>query len=184
MTAAERFFCPALEYVADRLRMPPAVAGATLLSFGNGAPDVFTQLAAVRQLDLPAVGMALSEPVAGGLFTSNVVFAAVVLLSTRSHKIAVQPAFLLKDLVFYLLALTWILVAISDQKVEWYEAGALALSYLAYVAATWWLARADDPVQVRAATNEIPPEEMVGEAGRGARARERASERASERATL
>jgi len=50
LTAAERFFCPALEYIADRLKLPPAVAGATLLSFGNGAPDVFTQLAAVRQV--------------------------------------------------------------------------------------------------------------------------------------
>jgi sodium/potassium/calcium exchanger 6 len=49
LTAAERFFCPALEYIADRLRLPPAVAGATLLSFGNGAPDVFTMLAAVKQ---------------------------------------------------------------------------------------------------------------------------------------
>jgi sodium/potassium/calcium exchanger 6 len=50
LTAAERFFCPALEYIADKLRMPPAVAGATLLSFGNGAPDVFTMLAAVKQV--------------------------------------------------------------------------------------------------------------------------------------
>lgn len=44
---ADRFFCPALEVVADYFRLPANVAGATLLSFGNGAPDVFTQLAAV-----------------------------------------------------------------------------------------------------------------------------------------
>jgi Ca2+/Na+ antiporter len=50
LTAAERFFCPSLEFIADRLKLSPAVAGATLLSFGNGAPDVFTQLAAVRQV--------------------------------------------------------------------------------------------------------------------------------------
>jgi solute carrier family 24 (sodium/potassium/calcium exchanger), member 6 len=44
---ADRFFCPALEVIADYFQLPPNVAGATLLSFGNGAPDVFTQLAAV-----------------------------------------------------------------------------------------------------------------------------------------
>ena len=38
-TVAERFFCPALENIAAALRIPEDVAGATLLSFGNGAPD-------------------------------------------------------------------------------------------------------------------------------------------------
>lgn len=52
LTAAERFFCPALELVSSRLRLSPAVAGATLLSFGNGAPDVFMQLAAAAQVGL------------------------------------------------------------------------------------------------------------------------------------
>ena len=48
-TVAERFFCPALENVAAALRLPEDVAGATLLSFGNGAPDVFAQIAALSQ---------------------------------------------------------------------------------------------------------------------------------------
>jgi Ca2+/Na+ antiporter len=50
LTAAERFFCPALEVISDFLQLPPALAGATLLAFGNGAPDVFTQLAAAEQV--------------------------------------------------------------------------------------------------------------------------------------
>jgi solute carrier family 24 (sodium/potassium/calcium exchanger), member 6 len=44
---ADYFFCPALEVLADYFKMPANVAGATLLSFGNGAPDVFTQMAVV-----------------------------------------------------------------------------------------------------------------------------------------
>lgn len=50
MVVTQRFFCPALEVIADFLRMPPNVAGATLLSLGNGAPDFFTQIAAVAQV--------------------------------------------------------------------------------------------------------------------------------------
>lgn len=34
------------------MQLPPAVAGVTLLSFAGGAPDLFTQLAAVSTGDL------------------------------------------------------------------------------------------------------------------------------------
>lgn len=50
LTISERFFCPALELISEYLQLPPVVAGATLLSFGNGAPDIFTQVAAVAQV--------------------------------------------------------------------------------------------------------------------------------------
>jgi Ca2+/Na+ antiporter len=50
LTVSERFFCPALELISDYLKLPPVVAGATLLSFGNGAPDTFTQVAAIAQV--------------------------------------------------------------------------------------------------------------------------------------
>lgn len=50
LTISERFFCPALELISEYLQLPPVVAGATLLAFGNGAPDTFTQVAAVAQV--------------------------------------------------------------------------------------------------------------------------------------
>lgn len=48
LTTAERFFCPSLQLISEYLHLSPAVAGATLLAFGNGAPDLFTQLAAIQ----------------------------------------------------------------------------------------------------------------------------------------
>eukprot|EP00878_Enallax_costatus_P012329 GHUV01012878.1.p1 GENE.GHUV01012878.1~~GHUV01012878.1.p1 ORF type:complete len:266 (+),score=62.65 GHUV01012878.1:277-1074(+) len=151
LTISERFFCPALELISEYLQLAPVVAGATLLAFGNGAPDIFTQVAAVGQVnslrtairrapstvagtvgtfgphveasrafyvvsnllyataavssvprackrdnhtsspylrmqgDTPAVGMALAEPMGGGLFTTNIVFGVVVMLGAAAR---------------------------------------------------------------------------------------------------
>ena len=41
---------PTLELLSDQLQLSPAVAGATLLAFGNGAPDVMTILASMRSV--------------------------------------------------------------------------------------------------------------------------------------
>ena len=51
-SVAERFFVPALRDIARGLALRDDVAGATLLSFGNGAPDVFAQIAALSREDV------------------------------------------------------------------------------------------------------------------------------------
>ena len=49
-TVAECFFCPALAKISVYLKLRDEVAGATLLAFGNGAPDIFAQIAALNDL--------------------------------------------------------------------------------------------------------------------------------------
>ena len=44
---AERFFVPALETLSTLWKIPPDVAGATLLALGTGAPDIFSEIAAL-----------------------------------------------------------------------------------------------------------------------------------------
>lgn len=45
LEVCDRFFCPAIERISEWLQLSPTVAGATLLAFGNGATDLFTQIA-------------------------------------------------------------------------------------------------------------------------------------------
>ncbi len=55
-TASDRFFCPAMELLSEYMRLSPAVAGATLLALGNGAPDILTQLSAAASVSRQAGG--------------------------------------------------------------------------------------------------------------------------------
>lgn len=66
---ADRHLNRSLELLAVRLKMSPAIAGLTLLAFGNGASDFFTAVLGVD--DAPA--MILGSSVGSGLFLTLVV---------------------------------------------------------------------------------------------------------------
>ena len=78
-TVSDRHLTVALRHIARCLRMPPDLAGMTLLAFGNGAPDFFTAVFGATQ----APEMILSGAVGAALFTFTIVFGLVILLQTR-----------------------------------------------------------------------------------------------------
>ncbi|GIL86665.1 hypothetical protein Vretimale_11525 [Volvox reticuliferus] len=160
LVIAERFFCPSLELIAEYLRLPPCVAGATLLSFGNGAPDVFTQLAAISQGDSDttspgAIAMALSEPLGSGLFVGNIVFGLVVFFSGL-NEVRVQRSYFLKDCLFYLGGVLTVFVFLFHGEVMVWEVALLAGYYLAFIIVTVLLSRGDEPVHADPRLHEVP----------------------------
>ena len=48
---AEVFLCPAIEFLAGWMGLAPDIAGVTLFAFASGAPDLFTQVAALAAGD-------------------------------------------------------------------------------------------------------------------------------------
>ncbi|XP_053555810.1 mitochondrial sodium/calcium exchanger protein [Bombina bombina] len=54
---AEKFFCPNLSAISHSLRLSHNVDGVTFLAFGNGAPDVFSAVAAFS--DSRTAGLAI-----------------------------------------------------------------------------------------------------------------------------
>ena len=45
-STADIYLSPALETIVSKLRIEDSLAGVTFLAFGNGAPDVFSAIAA------------------------------------------------------------------------------------------------------------------------------------------
>eukprot|EP00240_Pyramimonas_obovata_P005867 CAMPEP_0118941076 /NCGR_PEP_ID=MMETSP1169-20130426/33011_1 /TAXON_ID=36882 /ORGANISM="Pyramimonas obovata, Strain CCMP722" /LENGTH=331 /DNA_ID=CAMNT_0006885741 /DNA_START=510 /DNA_END=1501 /DNA_ORIENTATION=- len=129
--AADKFFCPSLERIAAFLQLAPDVAGATLLSFGNSAPDVFTQIAAARtegNRDLP---LAISAVGGAGMFITTIVLAAIILCAPEVVQVA--PRSFIRDAGFYLFAVVAMLLVLVDGTVYLFEGLFLAAVYLAYI---------------------------------------------------
>jgi len=125
---AERYFCPALDVISDWLELAPAVAGPTLLAFGNGAPDISSSLIGLVANE-SAQDLGLSSPLGSGIFVTSVVFAAVLLIS----EVKVEPWPFFRDAGFYLCSIVALWATIADGLVFYYEAWGMVLLYFAYV---------------------------------------------------
>ena len=67
---AEAYLSPAMERVSAALRVPPRLAGVTLLAWANGAPDLAANVAAMRA---GRINMALGAALGAGMFVTCVV---------------------------------------------------------------------------------------------------------------
>ncbi|XBI29108.1 hypothetical protein VPH35_053173 [Triticum aestivum] len=77
---ASEYLCAPLKGLYVALRLPPAVAGITLLSLGNGAPDVFASVVSFAAGDSGDGGCyGLNCALGGALFVSIVVAGVVAL---------------------------------------------------------------------------------------------------------
>ncbi|CAI5729858.1 unnamed protein product [Peronospora destructor] len=67
-STADEFFCPVLQAIVEKYRIPPHVAGVTFLSFGNGSPDVFSNIAAFAT---PTPSIGVTSILGGGLLVTT-----------------------------------------------------------------------------------------------------------------
>eukprot|EP00854_Cymbomonas_tetramitiformis_P014309 gene14309-16921_t len=128
--SAEHYFCPALQKVSNALRLTPDVAGATLLAFGNGAPDLFTDVAAVDEgpIDLP---MAIGFVLGAGNFVVTIVVALVIYMQP-GHQVTLDPVPFVRDLGFYIFAVIFVAGAVVDGSLDRLESILLLVAYSVY----------------------------------------------------
>lgn len=124
---ASKFFCPNLSAISCTLRLTHNVAGVTFLALGNGAPDVFSAMAAFSRPQ--TAGLAIGALFGAGIFVTTVVAGSVAIV--KPFTVASRP--FLRDVIFYMAAVFWTFNIIYKREISLKEAlGYLGL-YLLYV---------------------------------------------------
>ncbi|XP_072244113.1 mitochondrial sodium/calcium exchanger protein isoform X1 [Leuresthes tenuis] len=99
--SASKFFCPNLSAISSSLHLTHNVAGVTFLALGNGAPDIFSAMAAFSRPH--TAGMAVGALFGAGIFVTTVVAGSVAMV--KPFAVASRP--FLRDVIFYMVAVFW-----------------------------------------------------------------------------
>ncbi|RLN80575.1 hypothetical protein BBJ28_00000172 [Nothophytophthora sp. Chile5] len=127
-STADEFFCPVLQAIVEKYHIPPDVAGVTFLSFGNGSPDVFSNIAAFAT---PTPSIGVTAILGGGLLVTTVITACVGLISDGQEQLI--PRTYTRDVTFYFVGILYLGFVFFDGKVELAEAAGFLIIYLCYV---------------------------------------------------
>ncbi|XP_072289500.1 mitochondrial sodium/calcium exchanger protein [Eucyclogobius newberryi] len=124
---ASKFFCPNLSAISTSLRLTHTVAGVTFLALGNGAPDIFSAMAAITHPH--TAGLAVGALFGAGIFVTTVVAGSVALV--KPFALASRP--FLRDLIFYMSAVYWTFVILYRGTISLGETLGYLSLYIVYV---------------------------------------------------
>ncbi|KAJ1409130.1 Sodium/calcium exchanger membrane region [Sesbania bispinosa] len=129
---ASNYFCNSLEGLSNILRLSPTIAGVTLLSLGNGAPDFFASVVSFTGSSNGDVG--LNSILGGAFFVSSTVLGIISIL-VSSKQVTVDKASFIRDVIFFLFSLLILLIIISIGKITLLGSICYVSIYFLYVCA-------------------------------------------------
>ncbi|XP_019895446.1 mitochondrial sodium/calcium exchanger protein [Musca domestica] len=124
-TTADKFFCPALEVMSKIMGMSEHLAGVTLLAFGNGSPDLFTNLASAKE----SSSTLFSNMLGSSIYVTAFIGGVICLI--RSFR--VDGSNILRDTSFFIFGILSIDFIMKDGYVTTWESVCLILIYVVYL---------------------------------------------------
>ncbi len=127
-------FITSLDKISKDLRLSSDAAGATLMAIGSSAPELFVALFSIfKPGEHQAIG--IGSIVGSAIFNLLVIVGASAIV--RKTKLTWQPV--IRDLIFYTIAVTLLVLFIWDGSFSLSEAGIFLAVYILYViAAIYW----------------------------------------------
>ncbi|KAK7284332.1 hypothetical protein RJT34_19077 [Clitoria ternatea] len=133
ITTAQHHFSILTTKLASHLNLSPSMAAVTLLSLGNGAPDVFSSLAALRAGQYrTGFGAILSA----GTFVSALVVGFVAIYAAP---FSVDPAPFVRDVLFYLIAAMFLFYVYLSAEIFLWQAVGFVAFYLFFVGFVFYM---------------------------------------------
>ncbi|ODV94235.1 hypothetical protein PACTADRAFT_76864 [Pachysolen tannophilus NRRL Y-2460] len=120
------FLSPNLAAISSILQLNERIAGLTLLSLGNGAPDIFSTYQAMSS---NSTSLAIGELIG----SCNFVTCFIVGLMGITNPFKVHGAEFLKDLIFFMLLLLMSFTFLQDGKLTLLECGFMCWVYICYI---------------------------------------------------
>ncbi len=154
------FFISSLDKISKDLRLSSDAAGATLMAVGSSAPELFVALFAVlKPGDHQVIG--IGSIVGSAIFNLLVIVGASALI----RKATLTRIPVIRDLIFYSIAVALLVFFIWDGKLELWETGVFLAVYVVYVFAVikWrkWF-RYTDRISEEEPESECQPKGFLG----------------------
>lgn len=130
---AHSHFSIVVTVLAARLRLSPSMGAVTLLALGNGAPDVFSSISAVRS-GRPRTGF--GAILSAGAFVSAFVVGVVAI---HAAPFALDPAAFARDVFFYFVAASGLFYVYLSAEIYLWQAAGFVAFYLFFVAFVVWM---------------------------------------------
>ncbi|CAN1261834.1 Cation/calcium exchanger 1 [Linum perenne] len=128
-TAAE-YFCSSLDSLSTLLKLSPTIAGVTLLSLGNGSPDVFSSIVSFTRSNSGDVGL---NSVLGGAFVVSNVVVGIISTLISSNEVSVDKSSFIRDVSFFIFSLASLLFILLVGEITLWGSLSFLSIYFLYV---------------------------------------------------
>ncbi|MDA9097425.1 calcium/sodium antiporter [bacterium] len=128
------FFTDSLEVICEKLNLSEDVAGATLMAAGSSAPELFTSTMSLVSTNATNE-LGVATIVGSAVFNILVIVALVTIFSINPSrkKLKLDWKPVTRDCFFYAIAITSLLLVMSDGRVYWWEGVVCVCLYGGYV---------------------------------------------------